>query len=160
MTTKENDRFDPLAWMNDDVIVEEPEKKLEAIVKVKSEKGGDDIESELITDDSNELVKQDDKPTEDSMIILDATLTIQNVSALYESLLKRLNTQNIIEIDASSVISIDTSTLQLLSILKQTGIHLQKEVVIDFPSDAFIKSAELLGVSELLEVNNAASGLF
>ena len=160
MTTKKNDRFDPLAWMNDDVIVEEPEKKLEAIVKVKSEKGGDDIESELITDDSNELVKQDDKPTEDSMIILDATLTIQNVSALYESLLKRLNTQNIIEIDASSVISIDTSTLQLLSILKQTGIHLQKEVVIDFPSDAFIKSAELLGVSELLEVNNAASGLF
>jgi hypothetical protein len=44
--------------------------------------------------------------------------------------------------------------------LKRTAINLQKEVSIDFPSDKFIEVANLLGLSEMLDVDQAASGFF
>lgn len=178
MTVKESDGFDPLAWMSDDdeVAIEEPENKseVEAVTDVKSE--AEDVVAADVkaaaetttvedvavveTEDSIEPEIQVAESVEDSKVVLDETLNIQNVTALYDQLLKQLESQNIIEIDASSVVSIDTSTLQLLTVLKQTGINLQKEIIIDFPSDEFIESAELLGLSELLEVNQAAAGFF
>jgi anti-anti-sigma regulatory factor len=182
MTVKESDGFDPLAWMNDDdeVAIEEPENKseVEAVADVKSEAEDVVADSEVAvettatettavedativeTEDSKEQEIQAAESDEDSKVTLDATLNIQNVAALYDQFLKKLESQNTIEIDASSVVSIDTATLQLLTVLKQTGINLQKEIVIDFPSDEFIESAELLGLSELLEVNQAAAGFF
>ncbi len=87
-------------------------------------------------------------------------LNIQNVTALHQQLAHMLANFDLIEIDASAVTMIDTSTLQLLLILKQTAIGLQKSISIDFPSDKFIEAAELLGIAEMLEVDQAASGLF
>ena len=95
-----------------------------------------------------------------SKLTLDVTLNIQNVTQLYDQLLKLLESQDKIEIDASAVASIDTATLQLLIVFKQTAINLQKDVVFDFPSDKFIESAQLLGLAEMLEVDQAAAGFF
>lgn len=135
--------YDPLAWMND------------------SSAQADSTQE--ISDENKNMKKEtasepSDKP--DSKITLDATLNIQNAGNLYEHLLNCLESQDKIEIDASAVSSIDTATLQVIIVLKQTAIKLQKEVIIDFPSDKFIEAAELLGLSEMLEVDQAAAGLF
>lgn len=93
-------------------------------------------------------------------IVLDPVLSIQNVAQLHERLLGALDSSNKIEIDASAVTMVDTATLQLLLILKRTAIKQQKQVAIDFPSDRFIEAADLLGISEMLEVDRAAAGFF
>ncbi len=96
----------------------------------------------------------------ESEIKLDSVLNIQNVANLHERLLKAMDNNSKILLDASAVSVADTASLQLLLILKRTAIKLQKEVVIDFPSDRFIEAADLLGISEMLEVDQAAAGLF
>ena len=95
-----------------------------------------------------------------SVIKLDSVLNIQNVANLHACLLKALADNTTISLDASAVNVADTASLQLLLILKRTAIKLHKEVVIDFPSDRFIEAADLLGISEMLEVDQAAAGLF
>jgi ABC-type transporter Mla MlaB component len=122
------------------------------------EQEADVVEAPEEIKQTNSSVEQEVK--EDSKITLDATLTIQNVSALYEQMQVLLDEQEEIEIDASSVTSIDTSTLQLLVVLKQTAIKLHKKMSIDFPSDNFIEAAELLGLAEMLDVDQAAAGFF
>jgi ABC-type transporter Mla MlaB component len=93
-------------------------------------------------------------------IVLESVQNIQNVSQLYEQALYALQNSEKIDIDASAITSIDTATLQLLLILKRTAIKRQKEVSIDFPSDKFIEVANLLGLAEMLDVDQAASGFF
>jgi len=132
--------FDPLAWMNES----------EDEAKTPSEENGVAITS----DNENESLNEEGK------LILDATLNIQNVTHLYEQALVLLEGQDKIEIDASSVTAIDTATLQLLIVLKQSAVKLGKEIVFDFPSDKFIDSAELLGLAEMLEIDQAAAGFF
>ncbi len=169
--------FDPLAWMNDESSETGGSTKNTKTdskndvdnkqgLKVESNTFEDNIteevldvntESETVADPNNQ---QNEDIIDDSKITLDATLNIQNVAALYERLVNQLENQNQIEIDASAVVSIDTATLQLLIVLKQTAIKLHKEVIIDFPSDRFIEAAELLGLSEMLEVDQAAAGFF
>lgn len=156
MTTKqEKDNFDPLAWMNEDEVAVEEEPKADVNVAT-DEVVSDENTEEVIV----ETVEDDVESNDGSKIILDATLNVQNVTDLYDQLVEKVESQSVIEIDASSVVSIDTATLQLLTVLKQTGINLQKEIIIDFPSDKFIESAELLGLAELLEVDQAAAGFF
>jgi anti-anti-sigma regulatory factor len=87
------------------------------------------------------------------LITLEANSTIQNVVMLYEKLKKSYSAYNAIEIDASSVSSIDTATLQLLVALKRDAIKEQKKVVFAAPSQRFIESAELLGLLEILNVD-------
>jgi len=82
------------------------------------------------------------------------------VAVLHQRLTQMLSNFEAIDIDASGVTMIDTATLQLLLILKQTAIGLQKSISIDFPSDKFIEASELLGIAEMLEVDQAASGFF
>jgi len=148
--------FDPLAWM-DAAETDEVEAKEESI----------DVENAGLETASSEANMSEamvdiiqDESTNDSGLTLDATHNIQNVAHLYERLLSLLESQDIIEIDASEVMTIDTSTLQLLVVLKQETIKLQKEMLIDFPSDKFIEAAKLLGLAEMLNVDQAASGLF
>lgn len=162
MTTKqEKDSFDPLAWMNEDEVAVEEEPKTEVDNEVEGKVATDEVLSDKNIEELNSAVGAEPViEGVNSKITLDATLNIQNVTGLYDQFVKQLETQNVIEIDASSVVSIDTATLQLLTVLKQTGINLQKEIVIDFPSDEFVESAELLGLSELLEVDQAAAGFF
>lgn len=133
--------FDPLAWMDD-------------------ESEGND--NKVIAESSKEQQETavEAKEGEDNKIVLEAILNIQNVSSLYEQLKKQLDNKETIEIDASAIEQIDTANLQLLGILKQTAVKLHKEVIFDFPSEKFIESAELLGLSEILEVDQAAAGLF
>ncbi|MFW5442979.1 MAG: lipid asymmetry maintenance protein MlaB [Methylococcaceae bacterium] len=164
--------FDPLAWMN-----EESEATDEASDPIETQTEVTDLNKQqemgvidaVEDDSSNEQVAETETldtavvehpDAEDSKITLDATLNIQTVSHLYELLVVQLESQQSIEIDASAVVSIDTATLQLLIVLKQTAIKLHKEVIIDFPSDKFIEAAELLGLSEMLEVDQAAAGFF
>jgi len=132
--------FDPLAWMNES----------EDEAKTPSEEKSVAITS----DNENESLNEEGK------LILDATLNIQNVTHLYEQARVLLEGQDKIEIDASSVTTIDTATLQLLIVLKQSAVKLGKEIVFDFPSDKFIDSAELLGLAEMLEIDQAAAGFF
>jgi len=86
----------------------------------------------------------------ESLITLEATSTIQNVVALYDKLKMSYSANNVIEIDASCVSSIDTATLQLLVALKRDAIKEQKNVVFTAPSERFIEAAELLGLLEIL----------
>jgi ABC-type transporter Mla MlaB component len=88
----------------------------------------------------------------ESVIILDTTLTIQNVFKLYEKLKKSYAVHDSIEINASQVSTIDTATLQLLAALKKEAVKQQKSVVMTEPSQRFIESAGLLGLLELLEI--------
>jgi ABC-type transporter Mla MlaB component len=88
----------------------------------------------------------------ESVIILDTTLTIQNVFKLYEKLKKSYTVHDSIEINASQVSTIDTATLQLLAALKKEAVKEQKSVVMTEPSQRFIESAGLLGLLELLEI--------
>jgi anti-anti-sigma regulatory factor len=87
------------------------------------------------------------------MITLEATLTIQNVAALHEKLKKAYSANNVMEINASQVTSIDTATLQLLVVLKKDAVKQQKEVVFAMPSLRFIESAGLLGLLEILDID-------
>jgi len=86
-------------------------------------------------------------------INLDANLTIQHVVQLYEKLKKSYDAHNAIEINASQVSSIDTSTLQLLVALKKNAVKQQKEVIFVAPSRRFIESAGLLGLLDILDLD-------
>jgi len=130
--------FDPLAWMEG-----EPEENNQ--------------KTEIKADD--DVAKKEDNAG-DSQIVLESILNIQNVNKLYEELKNGLDRHNKIEIDASAVEQIDTANLQVLAVLKQTAVKLHKEIIFDFPSDKFLESAELLGLSEILELEHAAAGFF
>lgn len=122
---------------------------------------------------ANQQPEFDDEPVESTyssetptpeaqvqQVVLEAVQSIQNVNRLYEQVLLALSHGSRIDIDASAVTMIDTATLQLLLILKQTALAQHKEVVIDFPSDRFLEAAGLLGLSEMLSVDQAVSGFF
>jgi anti-anti-sigma regulatory factor len=85
-------------------------------------------------------------------IILDANLSIQNVVKLYEKVKKAYAAYDAIEIDASHVASVDTSTLQLFVALKKDAVKQNKEVNFFQPSPRFIESAKLLDLLEILEI--------
>jgi anti-anti-sigma factor len=89
----------------------------------------------------------------ESMINLDATLTIQHIVKLHEKLKKSYSENNAIEINASQVSSIDTASLQLLVSLKKDAVKQQKEVVFVEPSQRLIESAGLLGLLDILDIN-------
>lgn len=91
---------------------------------------------------------------EEGMCDLDATLTIQNVANLHEKLKNLLAVHDQIEINASDVSSIDTATLQLLVSLKKDADKLQKKVTIIYPSPRFVESAQLLGLLDVLDVDD------
>ena len=161
--------FDPLAWMDDESSGKEnTEKEVNIVIEESKEvdiviDNAEDFTTETMAVNDEVINTTIDSSTNDvdsSKTILDAILNIQNVAVLYERLFKQLQEQNKIEIDASAVSSIDTATLQMLIVLKQSAIKVHKEVVFDFPSDKFIEAAELLGLSEMLEVDQAAAGLF
>jgi anti-anti-sigma regulatory factor len=118
--------------------------------------GDGDINSEVDASDSlpEEQILEAAAPEEaaESVITLNATSTIQHVFELYEKLKKSYSANNVIEINASHVSSIDTSTLQLLVALKKDAIKRQKEVIFTEPSRRFIESAGLLGVLDILDI--------
>jgi len=154
--------FDPLAWM-DESNENEPEQQIQEQTKIDSSVpvGAVNNDREVTAEMSVEpIIEATEQPNNEGKLTLDSTLNIQNVSRLYEQLLTLLENQTHIEIDASSVVTIDTATLQLLIVFKQTTIKLGKEIVFDFPSEKFVESATLLGLAEMLEVDQSAAGFF
>lgn len=167
--------YDPLAWLHNEAVpVEAADLASEDAPEVRAEQSDEPPLAEQVLlepeqgpeamESTCQVDTTDDTPVADFndsvAVVLDAVQTIQTVGKLHERLLHELDKSRKIEIDASAVTSIDTASLQLLLVLKQSAIKLQKEVVIDFPSDKFIDAAELLGVAEMLEVDQAAAGFF
>lgn len=153
--------YDPLAWMH--------QADLNQVAQSAEFAALDEVSVEPVIAETSEIPPQapvsvpELSPSgvaEKAVVVLEPVLRIQNVSALHQRLIQVLNEAEAIEIDASEVTTVDTATLQLLLILKQTAIGLQKSISIDFPSDKFVEAAELLGIAEMLEVDVAASGFF
>lgn len=161
--------YDPLAWLQasqdelaSDSAIAAEEPVIDVVVEEDSLPEAPLLEAiEDIQLDTDESVFDCAHESEDkTVVVLDSVLNIQNVSQLHQRLLGLLNDNSVIDIDASAVSMIDTASLQLLLVLKQTAGSLQKNVTIDFPSDRFMEAAELLGVTELLGVDQPASGFF
>ncbi|MDD2759643.1 MAG: STAS domain-containing protein [Methylomonas sp.] len=161
--------YDPLAWLHE---TSEQEQDTSSAATESFATNGDEEqypEAEVVTADPDDVCEDEPAFVDQTVsagseraqqIVLDSVQTIQNVAELHEHLLHALNHGNKIDIDASAVTMIDTATLQLLLVLKQTAINLQKQVTIDFPSERFMEAAELLGLAEMLEVDQAAAGFF
>lgn len=176
MSEKDDDSligYDPLAWLHESGETNEEVPSLPAEFAAEDDVTQDGAEVDVVPElgmvDSSEVDK--DVLTEQAVeliapsgqalqIVLDSVQTIQNVTQLYERLLHALDEHNKIDIDASAVTMTDTATLQLLLVLKQTAVRMQKEVSIDFPSEKFIETAEQLGLAEMLNVDQAAAGFF
>ncbi len=152
---------DPLAWMEEGDEEQVDENNTDQVVPSKNllEK---DAQESSIEEHTQEAVQQEEPNAEpeEGLVMLDSSLTIQNVEKLYEQLTEQLEKKVKVEVDASNVNSIDTSSLQCLIVLKQSAMKNGKELSIDFPTEKFIEAAELLGLSDLLEVDQAAAGFF
>jgi len=157
--------FDPLAWMSDDNVDEDgsrQQQQQKVIDEVKDEQVDVEQAPEVIEEfkEVSDVSPQIEDDKSDCKIILESVLNIQNVTVLYDQLLKALESNKPVEIDASAVSIVDTATLQLLAVFKQETVKLLREVSIDFPSDKFIESARLLGLADLLDVEQSAAGFF
>ena len=156
--------YDPLAWMR------ESEAEANSLLPAETDdtaelpldSGDQSTGNEFTSNDTDaEVVVAADGDTGGAIqIILEPVQSIQTVAKLHERLIEALQDGHKIEIDASAVTTIDTATLQLLLVLKQTAMKQMREISIDFPSERFVEAAELLGLAEMLEVDQAASGFF
>ncbi|ANE55377.1 lipid asymmetry maintenance protein MlaB [Methylomonas sp. DH-1] len=155
--------YDPLAWMKADaggelsgvpVPVVEPAGNIALQPQLRDGAGNADAES------VDSVSEPEPQAAGKGTVVLEPLSNIQGVASLHHTLVQMLNQYDVLDIDASAVTSIDTSTLQLLVVLKCTAAGLQKVVAIDFPSEKFVEAAQLLGVSEMLEVDAAVSGFF
>lgn len=172
--------YDPLAWMHEDkdqkqaVSLEQVSQAADAWVELDDESEIEAeqnawLDSECLDADTGDLhAKSSDEidsenraaTAQTQFIVLSSVQNVQTVSQLHAQLMQALGNGNKIDIDASAVTQIDTASLQLLLVLKQTAIKQQKQVSIDFPSEDFIEAAKLLGLTEALNIDQVASGLF
>lgn len=150
--------YDPLAWMDqeseDYAAASEilAEDEIEALQQAGGINNADSLSIDDSSQDQQDGDGNDDADDSRSPVHLDATLSIQNVATLHEKLKKVLSANDLIEINASDVASIDTASLQLLVALKKDAVRLQKTVIFDSPSPRFIESAKLLGLLGILDV--------
>jgi len=165
--------YDPLAWMHENSSEADQATKIDEVdlsediaiqtsdmentISSTVDEVGVDLQMAKELESVPTLIVNDNDA---AAIALDAVLNIQNVARLHQRLLAIIDKHDKIEIDASEVMAVDTASMQLLLVFKQTALKMQKSVSFDFPSDKFIEAAELLGISAMLEVDNAASGFF
>ena len=88
----------------------------------------------------------------DPIVRLNSDATIKSIEALYQQFKRVLDFHDIIEVNAVEVTTIDTATLQLLVSLKKEENRLNKTIHILSPSSRFLESARLLGLSNVLEL--------
>lgn len=114
------------------------------------------VEEETVSSDvAQEETVVEEAPIEAAVephIDLEKDATIKNVAALYDTIKNALAAHDVIEINAADVASVDTATLQLLVSLKKDAPNLGKTVEIIYPSERFLESAKLLGLTEILGV--------
>jgi ABC-type transporter Mla MlaB component len=89
----------------------------------------------------------------DPIVRLNSDATIKGIEELYQQFKRVLDFHDIIEINAVEVTTIDTATLQLLVSLKNEEKRLKKTIHILSPSSRFLESARLLGLSNVLELD-------
>lgn len=142
--------FDPLAWIREESVTDTAVEAPEQINASPAELP----EANAPSDETTDIAPQ---PTR---IELGESQAIQSVADLHLTLLKALEQSDCIEIDASAIQQIDTASLQLLLVAKRSAISQHKTLSIDFPSERFIEAATLLGLAEILEVDQAAAGFF
>jgi len=164
MTTKNNESligFDPLAWINDDdETPAQEESSMEQFDEIRSEVAGESSPAEKLSSQESLSEREITEMIDNSKITLDDTLNINTVLELHGKLMQALKDNDSLEIDAANVNNIDTASLQLLVVLKQEAFKLGKDIVFDFPSDRFIEAAELLGIDNMLGVDQSAAGFF
>jgi len=164
MTTKNNESligFDPLAWINDDdETPAQEESSMEQFDEIRSEVAGESSPAEKLSSQESLSEREITELIDNSKITLDDTLNINTVLELHGKLMQALKDNDSLEIDAANVNNIDTASLQLLVVLKQEAFKLGKDIVFDFPSDRFIEAAELLGIDNMLGVDQSAAGFF
>ncbi len=116
----------------------------------------EELTSAINAETAGSLTDSGEGPCEDgadsnlALVELPVSPDLAGVSQLHEQLKEALDKHQALEIDASKVESIDTSTLQLLLILRQEAVNLHKTVVLKAPSESFIRSAKLLDLDELM----------
>ena len=88
----------------------------------------------------------------DPIVRLNSDATIKGIEELYQQFKRVLDFHDIIEVNAVEVTTIDTATLQLLVSLKKEEKRLNKTIHILSPSSRFLESARLLGLSNVLEL--------
>ncbi len=155
--------FDPLAWMDES---DQDKGKTPAMEQSAEDTGKSDVPSEneadknKVNSEETEIdIKQPTISTQEyndvvageGQVKLEAEMNIQKVAELHKTLIEVLEQNDLIEIDAQAVKTIDTATLQLLVVLKQEAVKLHKNVVIS-ASERFVESANLLGIGQMLEV--------
>lgn len=89
----------------------------------------------------------------DPIVRLNSDATIKGIEELYQQFKRVLDFHDIIEVNAVEVTTIDTATLQLLVSLKKEEKRLNKTIHILSPSSRFLESARLLGLSNVLELD-------
>ena len=89
----------------------------------------------------------------DPIVRLSSDATIKGIEELYQQFKRVLDFHDIIEVNAVEVTTIDTATLQLLVSLKKEENRLNKTIHILSPSSRFLESARLLGLSNVLELD-------
>jgi anti-anti-sigma regulatory factor len=146
--------YDPLAWMGEDSSETKDQPLEDQIIPDDETEEQPDLPGDGAISGNPNLEEDDTRNVEiDSIINLEATLTIQKVLKLHEKLKNSLAANDTLVINAADVASIDTATLQLFVALKKTAAKLQKEIIFAAPSPRFIESATLLGLVEMLDVN-------
>lgn len=164
MTTKNKESligFDPLAWINDDdETPAQEESSMEQVDEISSEVADESSPTEELSSQESLSEPEITELIDNSKITLDDTLNINAVLELHGKLMQALKDNDSLEIDAANVNSIDTASLQLLVVLKQEAFKLGKDIIFDFPSDRFIEAAELLGIDNMLGVDQSAAGFF
>ncbi len=160
--------YDPLAWMEQEQSdVAEPSDDILAATGLMASQDTEDsdIDPELVAenssepdeeaamiDDTTEQQQTEDEISAESPVLLEPLQNIQNVGRLHQRLKKVLAANDLIEINASEVNSIDTTTLQLLVALKKDVSKLDKILLFDSPSPRFYESVKLLGLLDVLDI--------
>ena len=145
--------FDPLAWMDqepDDL--DEDDGVVLAYSKPVNELADNDENETALMSESLSSDNDDDASAFLSPVHLDSNLNIQNVVELHQKLKKVLVNNDLIEVNAADISSVDTAVLQLFVALKKDAIKQNKIVIFNSPSPRFIESAKLLGLRETLDV--------
>ena len=138
MTAENNESligYDPLAWINnnDDDNEEETVKEQEiptSFLKEDVDVVQPIIEKQVIIKEDDELTSLEVNAIENDLgIILNSNLNIRDVAELHNQLLTAFQKNQVLDIDASEVEMIDTANLQLLVILKQEALKLDKNII-------------------------------
>lgn len=150
--------YDPLAWMQSEENPTEPLESVHALEK------SDTLEPALAVEAKQaaiETTQADKSESDETQIVLQPKQTLQNISELRQKLLfVAEKTAGPIAIDAAAVTAIDTATLQLILAFKLELDQNERQLEFAFPSEKFLEAAALIGLTELLQLNHQAAGLF